>query len=143
MDTTIEDQARLWAGVMRGEGLSAASRAMLVKTQRPITSTHQFPTLVAGQKAWPQNLAAGLGVVTFRDRSGPAWFKGGHDDGAGDMLLCLETGLRCVIMLANDVRAERLYPELARRVLGQTDMPWEWEYSWFAGAPGNKAQLPK
>ena len=49
MDTTIEDQARLWAGVMRGEGLSAASRAMMVQAQLPITSQHQFPTLAAGQ----------------------------------------------------------------------------------------------
>lgn len=31
MDTTIEDQARMWAGIVRGEGLSAASRAMLVR----------------------------------------------------------------------------------------------------------------
>ena len=131
MDTTIGDQARLWAGVMRGEGLSAASRAMMIQAQLPITSRHQFPTLAAGTTAWPQQLAAGLGVVTFRDRSGPAWFKGGHNDATGNMLLCLENGQRCVVMLANDVRAERIYPELARRVLGETDMPWRWEYGWL------------
>ncbi len=131
MDTSIEDQARLWAGVMRGDGLSAASRAMMVTPQLPITSRGQFPTLNAGPATWPQALAAGLGVVTFRDRSGPAWFKGGHNDSTGNMVLCLESGRRCVVMLANDVRAERIYPELARRVLGETDMPWAWEYSWF------------
>ncbi|SFC50992.1 serine hydrolase domain-containing protein [Massilia yuzhufengensis] len=131
MDTTIDDQARLWAGVMRGEELSAASRAMMVKAQLPITSNNQFPTLLPGQVAWPQSLAAGLGVVTFRDRSGPAWFKGGHNDSTGNMVLCLERGQRCVVMLANDVRAERIYPELARRVLGDTDMPWQWEYGWY------------
>lgn len=131
MDTTIEDQARLWAGIMRGEGLSAASRAMMVSGQLPIRSAGQFPTLTAGAAAWPQSLAAGLGVVRFVDRSGPAWFKGGHNDSTGNMVLCLETGRRCVVMLANDVRAERIYPELARRVLGATDMPWQWEYGWF------------
>jgi hypothetical protein len=26
------------------------------------------------------------------------------------------------------VRAERIYPEIAARVLGRIDMPWEWEY---------------
>jgi len=135
MDTTIEDQARLWAGVVRGEGLSTASRALLVKAQLPIASNGQFPTLTAGPANWPQELAAGLGVVSFRDRSGPAWFKGGHNDSTGNMVLCLETGRRCVVMLANDVRAERIYPELARRVLGETDMPWKWEYGWY--------QLPK
>lgn len=135
MDTTIEDQARLWAGVMRGEGLSADARAMMVAPQLPIGSASQIPTLAAPRASWPQSLAAGLGVVTFRDRSGPAWFKGGHNDSTGNMLLCLERGQRCVVMLANDVRAERIYPELARRVLGETDMPWRWEYGWY--------QLPK
>ncbi len=131
MDTTIEDQARLWAGIVRGEGLSAASRAAMVRPQLAITSNSQFPTLIPGQVAWPQGLAAGLGLVTFRDRSGPAWFKGGHDDGTGNMVICLEIGRRCVVMLSNDVRAERIYPELARRVLGETDMPWKWEYGWY------------
>jgi len=126
MDTSIEDQARLWAGIVRGEGLSAASRAAMVKPQLPISSNSQFPTLAPGQVAWPQGLAAGLGLVTFNDRSGPAWFKGGHDDGTGNMVICLENGQRCVVMLSNDVRAERIYPELARRVLGETDMPWKW-----------------
>ncbi len=140
MDTTIEDQARLWAGVMRGDGLSAASRAMLVRAQLPIASASQFPTLGAARAAWPQSLAAGLGVVTFRDRSGPAWFKGGHNDSTGNMVLCLESGQRCVVMLSNDVRAERIYPDIARRVLGETDMPWQWEYGWYQ-PPG--AQLPK
>jgi CubicO group peptidase (beta-lactamase class C family) len=130
MDTSIEDQARLWAGVMRGEGLSAASRAMMVQAQLPITSSSQFPTLTALPATWPQGLATGLGVVRFNDRSGPAWFKGGHNESTGNMVLCLESGQRCVVMLANDVRAERIYPELARRVLGETDMPWRWEYVW-------------
>jgi CubicO group peptidase (beta-lactamase class C family) len=131
MDTTIADQARLWAGIVRGEGLSAASRAELVRPQVPITSKHQFPTLLPGVE--PQNaevgLAAGLGLVTFRDTSGPAWFKGGHNDTTGNMVICLEKGRRCVVMLANDVRAERIYPEIARLVLGETKMPWRWEYN--------------
>lgn len=138
MDTTIEDQARLWAGIVRGDGLSPAARAAFVKAWRPIHSRHQFPTLAPQDGAhavdWPQRLAAGLGVLVFRDRSGPAWFKGGHDDGTGNMVLCLESGRRCVVMLANDVRAERLYPGIAAQVLGPNDMPWSWEYD-FVPAP--------
>ena len=69
MDTSIADQARLWAGIMRGDGLSASSRAEMIKPQVPITSAHQFPTLAA--EVDPNNkaigLAAGLGLVTFRD----------------------------------------------------------------------------
>ncbi|MCL4814775.1 MAG: serine hydrolase, partial [Vicinamibacteraceae bacterium] len=132
MDTTIADQARMWAGIVRGDGLSAASRAELVRPQVPITSRHQFPTL----RTWTDarnadiGLAAGLGLVTFQDASGPAWFKGGHNDWTGNMVVCLESGKRCVVLMANDVRAERLFPEIARLVLGETRMPWRWEYSW-------------
>jgi CubicO group peptidase (beta-lactamase class C family) len=133
MDTSIADQARLWAGIVRGDGLSAASRAELIRPQAPITSSHQFPTLMTETE--PRNaeinLAAGLGLVTFQDTSGPAWFKGGHNDWTGNMVICLENKKRCVIMLANDVRAERIYPELARMILGDTKMPWTWEYDWL------------
>jgi len=133
MDTSIADQARLWAGVVRGDGLSAASRAEFVRPQVPITSLHQFPTLMTeiGSRNAEIGLAAGLGVVTFLDASGPAWFKGGHNDWTGNMVVCLETGQRCVVMLANDVRAERIYPEIVRMILGETKMPWTWEYDWL------------
>ena len=133
MDTSIADQARLWAGIVRGDGLSAASRTELIRPQLPITSAHQFPTLTTETE--PRNaeigLAAGLGLVTFQDTSGPAWFKGGHDEWTGNMVICLEHRKRCVVMLANDVRAERIYPELARILLGDTTMPWTWEYGWL------------
>lgn len=136
MDTSIEDQARLWAGIMRGDGLSAKSRAELVRSQAPITSAHQFPTLAPATDSRNADirLAAGLGLVTFMDDSGPAWFKGGHNDWTGNMVICLERGQRCVVLLANDVRAERIYPEVARLVLGETRMPWRWEYDWFGAA---------
>lgn len=140
MDTTIGDQASLWAGIVRGEGLSAASRAELVRGQLAIRSAHQFPTLTAADAAAENarvTLAAGLGLVTFADASGPAWFKGGHNDSTGNMVICLEATLRCAVMLSNDVRAERLYPDLARAILGDTRMPWRWEYDWYkADAPG-------
>jgi CubicO group peptidase (beta-lactamase class C family) len=130
MDTSIEDQARLWAGIVRGDGLSPASRAAMVKGWLPIGSRHQFPPFEEGSATWPQQLAAGLGVVSFQDRSGGAgWFKGGHNDTTANMVICLDAKRRCVVMLSNDVRAERIYPELARLVLGENDMPWAWEYN--------------
>ena len=134
MDTTIEDQAKLWAGIVRGDGLSRRSRAELVRPQVPITSAHQFPTLATATNSHNAaiGLAAGLGLVTFSDQGGLAWFKGGHNDWTGNMVICLEKGQRCVVMLANDVRAERIYPEVARMVLGKTRMPWNWEYEWLA-----------
>lgn len=131
MDTSIADQALLWAGIMRGEGLWQASRAVLVSAQLPIASAHQFPTL--SDETDPRGaaiaLSAGLGMVTFADASGPMWFKGGHNDFTGNMLVCQETRRRCVVLLANSVRAELIYPELARFILGDTAMPWWWEYN--------------
>jgi CubicO group peptidase (beta-lactamase class C family) len=133
MDTTIADQAKMWTGILRGEGLSDAARAELTRPQKPITAAHQFPTL--RDKTDRHNakigLSAGLGLITFQDTTGPAFFKGGHDDGTGNMVVCLEKPRRCVVLLSNDVRAERIYPEVARLVLGDTKMPWSWEYDWL------------
>lgn len=131
MDTSIADQARLWAGILRGDGLSAGARAELVRPELAIDSAHQFPTLrdEADSRNVEIGLAAGLGLVTFRDMSGPAWFKGGHNDWTGNMVIGLENRKRCLVMLANDVRAERIYPELAQAILGDTKMPWRWEYN--------------
>ncbi len=131
METTIADQARLWAGIMRGDGLRPDTRAAFSTGWLPIASRRRYPAFDGPETAWPQKLAAGLGVVTFEDRSGPAWFDGGHDESTADFVLCLETGQRCVVMLSNDVRAERLFPELGRQALGPDDMPWSWEYDWL------------
>lgn len=131
MDTSIEDQARMWAGIVRGDGLSARSRHERVQPHLAIRSAHQFPTLRdwADPRTAEVGLGAGLGVVTFNDGSGRAWFKGGHNEWTGNMVICLESGQRCVVMMANDVRAERIYAEITRLVLGETRMPWWWEYS--------------
>ena len=76
-------------------------------------------------------LSAGLGLVVFADVDGSAWYKGGHDDGTANLALCVERRKRCVVMLSNDVRAERLFPELAEAVLGGPSMRWAWEYDWY------------
>jgi len=138
MDTSIADQARLWAALQRGAVLGAALRAEMLRAQLPIRSASQFPTLAPplapdapDAPAPVPGLAAGLGMVTFRDRSGPAWFKGGHNDSTGNMVICLEARRRCLVMLANDVRAERIFPDIARLALGPNDMPWRWEHGWY------------
>lgn len=130
MDSTIGDQARLWAGIVRGDGLSPAMRAAMVRGWLPIGSSQQFPALDSGAANWPQELSAGLGVVSFQDRGGTAWFRDGHDEWSANLVLCLEKGQRCVVYMSNDVRAERLFPELTRLALGETAMPWRWQYSW-------------
>jgi CubicO group peptidase (beta-lactamase class C family) len=131
MDTTIADQARMWAGIVNGEGLAPASRAELTRPQFAIASAHQFPTLASDTdpRGASIGLSAGLGVVTFRDGSGVMFFKGGHNDWTGNVAVCQEARRRCVVLLANSVRAELIYPELVRFILGDTAMPWWWEYN--------------
>jgi CubicO group peptidase (beta-lactamase class C family) len=130
MDSSVRDQARLWAALSRGWGLSAASREQLLSPQVPIRSVAQFPSLRRDEDPAlaALGLAAGLGLVVFDNGDGRGWFKGGHDDFTGNFLLCLEQGRRCVLMMSNDVRAESLFPHIATLLLGPTRMPWRWEY---------------
>lgn len=132
MDTTIADFARFAAAFMRGDGLGRGARAAMVSSQQPIVSESQFPTLAPPPAAqrWP-GLGAGLGVVTFSGPQGPGFFKGGHNDSTGNIWVCLERGRRCVVLLSNDVRAERIFEPLVEHILGPTGLPWRWEYSSF------------
>jgi CubicO group peptidase (beta-lactamase class C family) len=133
MDTTIADFARFAAAFMRGEGLKRASRTEMLRGQLPIRTASQFPSLgaeVSASRQW-QGLAAGLGVVAFAGPQGRGFFKGGHNDSTGNMWVCLERGRRCVVLLANDVRAEAAFPTLVELILGKTGLPWRWEYEWL------------
>jgi CubicO group peptidase (beta-lactamase class C family) len=130
MDTTVEDMAKFASAYVRGKSLSPASRAELVKPQIAITTKSQFPTL---QPELPseqrrKDLAAGLGVIVFDGPQGRGFFKGGHNDTTANTWVCVERGKRCVVILANDVRAEAAFPALVRHVLGETGVPYEWEY---------------
>ncbi|MEK8033469.1 serine hydrolase domain-containing protein [Ideonella sp. DXS29W] len=130
MGTTPEDFAHFAAGFMRGEGLSSSSRAAMTTPQGPITTATQFPTFQAELPAERRraDLAAGLGVVLFDGPQGPGFFKGGHEDHAGNTWLCLERTARCVVLLSNDVRAEKAFPGLVASIVGETGAPWRWEY---------------
>jgi CubicO group peptidase (beta-lactamase class C family) len=130
MDTTIEDIARFAAGYVNGEGLSVKSRAELTKAQLPITTASQFPPLQAElpKEKRRKDLAAGLGVVVFDGPQGRGFYKGGHNDVTGNTLVCVEKTKNCVVILANDVRAEAGFPRLVKFLLGETGVPYRWEY---------------
>ncbi|MBB35482.1 MAG: serine hydrolase [Hirschia sp.] len=131
MDTSIADQAKLWSWMVKGEGLSDEARREWTRQQFPITSAHQFPPQDPTDDPRTQdiNLSAGLGLVTFTGPQGHTFFKGGHNPWTGNMVICVEASERCVVFLANSVRAERIYPDLAQFILGDTGMPWWWEYN--------------
>jgi len=134
MDTRISDLARFGAAMARGWGLSKRSRMMMSRPQLAINTRQQFPTLspeVAPNKRWP-GLAAGLGVITFSGPQGRGFYKGGHNDSTANTLVCLEARRRCVLILANDVRAEAAFPRLVHAILGETGVPYGWEYPGLA-----------
>lgn len=130
MDTTIADFAKFAAAYVRGDGLSREGRAELVRPQLPITTRSQFPSL---QDELPpqqrrRDLAAGLGVVVFEGPQGRGFFKGGHNETTANTWVCVEARRRCVVILSNDVRSEPRFPQLVRFVLGDTGVPYDWEY---------------
>lgn len=130
MDTTIDDISRFTAGYVAGEGLSPRARAALTTPYLPITTRSQFPPLQpeAPPAERHKDLAAGLGVIVFKGPQGPGFFKGGHNNITGNTMVCVERRRSCVVILANDVRAEAGFPRLVKFLLGETGVPWRWEY---------------
>lgn len=129
MDTTIRDLSRMAAAMVRGDGLPARWRAAYAQGTLPITTRQQFPTLLPDAPAAERpHAAAALGVIAFTGSQGRGWLKGGHNDTTANTLVCLEAGRRCVLILSNDVRAERAFPALVRAALGETGVPYRWEY---------------
>ncbi len=137
MDTTIEDQARLWRGMFAGEGLSPAARAEWVRAQFPIRTAQKFPTIRYYNTTDPRgeatNLSASLVGETWEGPNGRYFSKGGHNDWTGNLVICEEAGQRCLVMLGNSVRAEIIFPEVAALVLGETEFPFWWIYPELQG----------
>jgi CubicO group peptidase (beta-lactamase class C family) len=135
MDTTIADLPRFVAALVRGDGLSAASRAEITKPQLHIGSAHQFPPFLPDLRRNEQrkDLYAGLGVIVFDGPQGHGFYKGGHDGQTANTMVCVEARQRCVVILSNDVRSEAGFPDLVRSILGDTGVPYDWEYGDHAG----------
>ena len=135
MDTTISDLPKFVAALVRGDGLSAASRAEMTKPQLHITTAHQFPVFGPDLPVNEQrnDLYAGLGVVVFNGPQGHGFYKGGHDGQTANTMVCLEASQRCVVILSNDVRSEAGFADLVRFILGDAGVPYDWEYGKYAG----------
>jgi CubicO group peptidase (beta-lactamase class C family) len=135
MNTTISDLSKFTATLVSGKGLSAASSAEMKKRRLHITTAHQFPPFQPDLPVSQQrkDLFAGLGVVVFDGPRGPGFYKGGHDGQTANTMVCLMDSQRCVLILSNDVRSEAGFAELVRFILGDTGVPYEWEYGDHAG----------
>jgi CubicO group peptidase (beta-lactamase class C family) len=135
MNTTITDFSKFTAALVSGNGLSAASSAEMTKPRLHIPTAHQFPLFQADLPASEQrkDLYAGLGVVVFDGPQGHGFFKGGHDGQTANTMVCIDASQRCALILSNDVRAEAGFAELVRFILGDTGVPYDWEYGDQAG----------
>jgi CubicO group peptidase (beta-lactamase class C family) len=135
MNTTISDMAKFTAALVRGDGLTPASRAEMTKGSLHITTRNQFPMFLPELPPDQQrrDLYAGLGVVVFDGPQGHGFYKGGHDAQTANTMVCIEQSQRCVLVLSNDVRAEASFAGLVKFILGETGVPYEWEYGDYAG----------
>src|SRR5271170_5879991 len=130
MNTTISDFSKFTAALVSGDGLSRASFAQMTGPQLHIAIAHQFPLF---QPDLPVNeqrkdLYAGLGVVVFDGPQGHGFYKGGHDGQTANTMVCIKASQRCVLILSNDVRSEAGFAELVGYILGDTGVPYHWEY---------------
>jgi CubicO group peptidase (beta-lactamase class C family) len=137
MNTTIGDLSKFTAALVRGDGLSPASRAEITKPVLHISTASLFPLFLPDLPPAEQrkDLYSGLGVTVFDGPEGRGFYKGGHDGQTANTMVCIEASERCVLILSNDVRSEAGFAELVRFMLGDTGVPYEWEY-------GNDARKP-
>lgn len=135
MNTTISDMATFTAALVRGDGLTPASRAEITKPSLHITTAGLFPDFGPDLPVSEQrmDLNAGLGVVVFDGPQGHGFYKGGHDGQTADTMVCIERSQRCVLILSNDVRSEAGFADLVKFILGETGVPYNWEYGDHAG----------
>jgi len=135
MNTTISDLSKFTAALVNGDGLSRVSFAEMTRPLLHITVAHQFPLFQPDLPLHEQrkDLYAGLGVVVFDGPQGHGFYKGGHDGQTANTMVCLKASQRCVLILSNDVRSEAGFAELVGFILGDTGVPYDWEYGDHAG----------
>jgi CubicO group peptidase (beta-lactamase class C family) len=135
MNTTIADLSKFTAALVRGDGLSPASRAEITRPVLHIPTASLFPLFLPDLPPAEQrkDLNSGLGVTLFDGPQGHGFYKGGHDGQTANTMVCIEASQRCILILSNDVRSEAGFAELVRFILGDTGVPYDWENGDHAG----------
>jgi CubicO group peptidase (beta-lactamase class C family) len=129
MDTSITDMAKMTAAMVSGWGQPAGKKSAFATGGLTITTRSQFPSLQAEAPANDRpNANAALGVIAFNGPQGRGFYKGGHNDSTANSMVCVFRRQRCVVIMANDVRAEAAFPAIVRDLLGETGVPYAWEY---------------
>jgi CubicO group peptidase (beta-lactamase class C family) len=140
MDTTIADFARFLRGVVRGEGITKATRDAMLDPQVRIVSKQQFPTL--SSETTDDNgeigLSYGLGWGLFWLPYGKAFFKEGHDDGWENHCVCYEAPKSCIVLMSNSSNGDGIFKAVLEKVIGDRFTPWYWENYIPYGSRGSK-----
>jgi CubicO group peptidase (beta-lactamase class C family) len=128
-DTDIADMARFVQGVLRGDGLSDASRRAMWSPQIRIRTPFEFPTPSFDTTSRDDaiKLSYALGWGTFESPYGPAFFKEGHDDVSWrNYMVAFARPKSAIIMLSSSANAEPMFPELLAQLLGDAYSPVKW-----------------
>ncbi len=135
MNTTITDLSKFTAALVRGDGLSSTARAEITRPLLHIGTASLFPLFLPDLPLAEQrkDLYSGLGVIFFHGPQGNGFYKGGHDGQTANTMVCIEASQRCILILSNDVRSEAGFTQLARFVLSDTGVPYDWVYRDHAG----------
>jgi len=129
METTVADYAKFLRGVLKGEGISPASREQMLSPQIRIHSAKQFPTLAPETTTENDGiqLSYGLGWGLFLSPFGQAFFKEGHDEGTENHAVCFDERKTCLLVLTNSSNGHSLFKELLETVIADRFTPWNWE----------------
>ncbi len=129
MDTTVADYAKFLRGLLKGDGLSPASRDQMLSPQIQIHSKKQFPTLSPDTTTENDTirLSYGLGWGLFWSPFGKAFFKEGHDEGTENHAVCFDERKTCLLVLTNSSNGHSLFKDLLESVLADRSTPWNWE----------------
>jgi len=128
-DTDIADMARFVRGVLRGNGLSAASRRKMWSPQIRIRTPVEFPTPTFDTTSRDDaiELSYALGWGTFKSPHGAAFFKEGHDDQSWrNYMVAFDEPKSAIIFLSTSANAEPMFPGLLAELLGDTWSPAKW-----------------
>ena len=129
MDTTIGDFALFLRGVMKGEGISKATKAEMLRTQIRIRSRAQFPTLNQPEVDAYDGIRLGyaLGWGVFETPFGRAFFKEGHDDGWEHHFVCFAAKESCIVLMTNSSNGDEIFMDLLGELMADRSTPWRWE----------------
>jgi CubicO group peptidase (beta-lactamase class C family) len=121
----------LVAAFLDGDLISDSARNALLSPQVAIRSAHQFPPWSdeRNDSLADIQLSSGLGVVLWEGPQGRGFFKGGHDRGGDNMMVCLVDRNACILVMMNAPKGHLVFPQIVDALLGDTGLPWAWEYS--------------